>query len=162
MNNITAKTALDDCRLELLKIRALINHYGSMHTITGFLTKYALVKVTGTLEVCYKTIIADFYDSFSPQLQRFISKQVRDANCNATYDNIIKVLKLFDVDKGNQLKINLHAADPHNLSTSSLNDLNKARNSVAHGQVCTLSFADIQRKFYHTILILQELDKLMR
>lgn len=45
MKNSRAKSVLNDCRLELLKIRGLINSYGSMHTITGFLTQYALIKV---------------------------------------------------------------------------------------------------------------------
>ena len=107
MKNSRAKSVLNDCRLELLKIRGLINSYGSMHTITGFLTQYALIKVSGTFEICYKTIIADYYDSFSPKLQRFVSKQVREASLNATYENITKVLKLFDEVKWARLNLML-------------------------------------------------------
>ena len=161
MRNIVAKNALNDCRLELIKIFKLINQYGSFNTATCFLTKYALVKVSGTLEVCYKTIIADYYDSFTPELQRFISKQVREASCNATYDNIIKTLTLFDESKGKQLKAIVKEFDPHNTATISLSDLNKARNNVAHGLPTTMSFIDIQRNFYKSLFILQRLDSVL-
>lgn len=161
MNNLVAKNTLNDCRLELIKIWKLINKYGSFHTATCFLTKYSLVKVSGTLEVCYKTIIADYYDSFTPELQRFISKQVREASCNATYDNIIKILMLFDESKGKELKVIIKESDPHNTATTSLSDLNKARNNVAHGLQTTMSFVDIQRKFYKSLFILQKLDSVL-
>lgn len=161
MKNSRAKSFLNDCRLELLKIRGLINSYGSMHTITGFLTQYALIKVSGTFEICYKTIIADYYDSFSPKLQRFVSKQVREASLNATYENITKVLKMFDEVKCARFKSNVTALDKEKKSTNSLSDINKARNNVAHGSMSTMSFNDIQSKFYKSILIFQELDKVM-
>lgn len=48
------------------------------------------------------------------------------------------------------------------VSTNSLSDISKARNNFAHGSMRTMSFNDIQSKFYKSILIFQELDKVMK
>lgn len=48
------------------------------------------------------------------------------------------------------------------VSTNSLSDISKARNNFAHGSMSKMSFNDIQSKFYKSILIFQELDKVMK
>ena len=47
------------------------------------------------------------------------------------------------------------------MSTNSFADFNKAINNVAHGSMSTMSFVDIQSKFYKSILIFQAFDKVM-
>lgn len=49
----------------------------------------------------------------------------------------------------------------HNMSTNSFADFNKAINNVAHGSMNTMSFVDIQSKFYKSILIFQAFNKVM-
>lgn len=159
MNNQNAKNALNDCRLELENIGLLILSSGSLSSTSRYLTKYALIRICGTLEKCYKTIIADYYDRFSPQMQRFIRKNVREANLNATYDNIAKALDAFDDGKCQHFKTSFKTDGEYGRSTSAMTDLNKARNKVAHGDNTTMSFIDIKFKFFHSIKILQYLDK---
>ena len=74
MKNSRAKSVLNDCRLELLKIRGLINSYGSMHTITGFLTQYALIKVSELLKFAIK-------QSLRITMIRFL------LSCNVSFQN---------------------------------------------------------------------------
>ncbi len=72
INNINAKAAIDDCNAELDRITGIINGVGSTSPLSGYLTKYSLIRICGTLEVCYKTIIADYYENAAPQLGQFI------------------------------------------------------------------------------------------
>lgn len=51
MNNPIASQAISDCNDELIKIRNQINALGSTSSISGFLTRYSLIKICGTLEV---------------------------------------------------------------------------------------------------------------
>ena len=81
IKNEIAQYAIDDCRTKLDKIWHMIEAVGSTNKISGYLTRYALVRICGTLEISYKTIIADYYVQQSPLLDRFI---------------IIKKEKIFD------------------------------------------------------------------
>lgn len=72
INNPNAQTAIDDCNAELSRITGIINGVGSINPLSGYLTKYSLIRICGTLEVCYKTIIADYYENLAPQLGRYI------------------------------------------------------------------------------------------
>lgn len=111
MNNQNFLTNIDECKEDLQRIQNLINGIGSMSPVAGYLTKFALIRVCGTLEICYKTLIADFYEAVSPELQRYITIHVREASLNAKYDNIIKVLKEFSEEKSNDYKKNLNARE---------------------------------------------------
>lgn len=68
MNNQNFLTNIDECKEDLQRIRNLISAIGSMSPVAGYLTKFALIRVCGTLEICYKTLIADFYESVSPEM----------------------------------------------------------------------------------------------
>lgn len=96
INNPNAQTAIDDCNAELSRITGIINGVGSTSPLSGYLTKYSLIRICGTLEVCYKTIIADYYENLAPQLGRYIGYHLRDASMNPTYDNICHAIKRFD------------------------------------------------------------------
>ena len=61
INNPNAQTAIDDCNAELSRITGIINGVGSTSPLSGYLTKYSLIRICGPLEVCYKTFIADYY-----------------------------------------------------------------------------------------------------
>ena len=57
---------IDNCKDDLNKIWHLIEGIGTINPISGYLTRFALIRICGTLEVCYKSIIADYYEAFSP------------------------------------------------------------------------------------------------
>lgn len=52
INNPNAKTAIEDCNAELSRITGIINEVGSTSNLSGYLTKYSLIRICGTLEVC--------------------------------------------------------------------------------------------------------------
>lgn len=104
MHNANAEHIVTDCNNEMTRIENLIAKFSSTDSVSGFLTRYALMKMSSTLECAYKTIIADYYKAFSSELVRFIDVHVTDANMNACFDNISKMLLKFDKEKNNKFK----------------------------------------------------------
>lgn len=156
VNNI-----IEDCRADLERIFHLIEGLGSLSPTSGYLTRFALIRISGTLEMCYKKLIADYYEGISPCLQRFITIHVRDASLNAKYENVCKVLKDFDEDKCSAFKASINArADKDNLLRA-MSDLNNARNDVAHGDSTSMTFNEMRQKFEKCILLLQELENVL-
>lgn len=158
MNNANADAAINDCRNELARIEHFINSYGSTSQICSCLTKYALICVCGTIEVCYKTIIADFYENLSRVLGSFITHHVRNAPRNGTYDNICNALKEFDDSKCSNFKAAINSMHDKNRILASMSSLNSARNNVAHGIGTTLSFTDIKDHFNNAVKVIEKLD----
>ncbi len=161
MNNPIANQAISDCNDELIKIRNQINQLGSTNSVSGFLTRYSLIKICGTLEICYKTIIADFYEQLAPHLGSFIGYHLRDASMNAKYENICNAIVRFDKTKSDSFKARVQALHNKDKALQSLSDLNTARNEFAHGNIPNLSFNDLCDKFIESIRILEELDSIM-
>ncbi|MBW2663444.1 MAG: hypothetical protein JRD93_16020 [Deltaproteobacteria bacterium] len=59
MNNTTAKEKIEQCLEELEKIKDIIIAIGRTSHPVPFLTKYAIVKSCGTIEICFKAILSD-------------------------------------------------------------------------------------------------------
>ena len=161
ISNTDARTAIDDCNVELFRITTIIDREGSTSHLSEYLTKYSLIRISGTLERCYKTIIADYYENIAPQLGQFIGCHLRDASLNPTYENICKALSRFDDSKNNLFKNEVaKLVNKDNLIRSFL-VLNRERNNVAHGINSTLSFNDMKSRFSEAIKIIEVLDSVM-
>lgn len=162
MNNINADTAIKDCLNELNRIERIINEEGATSPICSYLTKYALIRTCGTIEVSYKTIIADYYERYSSVLGSFITHHVRNATRNGTYDNICTALKEFDETKSKNFKVTINSLTDKEKILSSMKSLNTARNNVAHGISSTLSFTDIKSYFNDSLIVIEKLDDEMK
>ena len=60
MNNRNAEEKINQCVSELERIKNIIISLGKMSNPVPFLTKYAIIKSCGTIEACFKEIIADY------------------------------------------------------------------------------------------------------
>lgn len=147
MRNSNAERVILDCNSELEKIEHLISAIGATNPIANYLTKYSIIRICGTLEVCYQTIIADFYEERAPLMSTFLLNKVRNATMNPNYQNICTTLKSFDDDLADNFKENVHSIDNHDEIISAFDTLNKTRNEVAHGISSTVSFSDAKRMF---------------
>ena len=152
---------IEDCRADLERIFHLIEGLGSMAPASGYLTRFALIRISGTLEICYKKLIADYYESLSPALQRFITIHVRDASLNAKYENVCKVLKDFDEGKCTTFKATINARVDKDDLLHAMSDLNNARNDVAHGDSTSMTFNVMRQKFEKSVILLQELENVL-
>ncbi|MCM1041285.1 MAG: HEPN domain-containing protein [Bacteroides sp.] len=161
MKNSIANQAINDCNDELVKIQGQIEQLGSTNIISGFLTRYSLIKVCGTMEVCYKTIIADFYENSAPLLGAFISYHLRDSSMNAKYENICKALCMFDRHKEKLFKEKISILPEKDKVMQALSDLNSSRNTFAHRGLFSMSFNDLYDKFKDGVRILEVLDSIL-
>ncbi len=161
INNRNAQTAIDDCNAELSRITGIIDGVGSTSPLSGYLTKYSLIRICGTLEVCYKTIIADYYENIAPLLGRYIGYHLRNASMNPTYENICKALEHFDEKRRKKFKTTVAALPNNDILTDAFSALNRERNNVAHGISSTLSFNDMKDRFAKAIKIIEALDSIM-
>src|SRR5687767_2741645 len=105
MNNNDVQLLLDACDNELNHIDTLITTLGGTNLIVPYMNKYAVIKSCGTIEVSFKTLIADFCNKRSkPQIKKFINKRVRENSANPSYDRIVQMLKEFDDNWANNFK----------------------------------------------------------
>ncbi len=162
MNNTNAQTAIEDCERELEKINHLIQGLGTMTPVTSYLSKYCLVKVCGTIEYCFKTIIADFYSVASPQLSCYLDKKIRQSSKNPSYNNICSLLKDFNEEWNHQFKNTIEHHPSKTRILTSLESMNNNRNNFAHGQGCTPSFSDIQSQFSDARIVINILDEVVQ
>ncbi len=162
MHNTTAEGLLNTCTNDLARIDNYIASIGSTSPASNFLTKYALMHICGTLERAYKIIITDYYKRFSHELERFIDKNVSDASLNATYDNICKVLKLFNESKSTDFKSRVHNLPNHERILLSFTSLNNLRNDLVHGRSMNASFLEIKKLYQDVSVIIIELDNVLQ
>lgn len=157
MNNRSVDIAIQDAQAEFAQLEELIRSEGISNKIRYF-TFYSLIKACGVIEYSYKTIVADFHDGCSPQLQTYIDKKVRNNSNNPSLDNIRNLLISFDPAWNNSFNNALSSHPYKDRLKSSLSSLNTNRNSFAHGQSCTATFSDIKKYFNDAIEIIKMVD----
>lgn len=159
MNNTAAQQYINDCNSELAQIDLLIQALGQFNNTVPYLTKYAIIKACGTVEQCFKTIVADHNSQHhSPQIRNYVDETIRKSSMNPSYDNICNTLKKFDLTWLASFKtaVNNHP-DKAQINTS-LSSLNEERNKFAHGGQPTSSFTDVKGYFLNALTLITILD----
>lgn len=162
MNNSEVLRLMDDCRDELNRVQLIINGLGPASNIVPFLNKYAVIKACGIVEVCYKSIMADFCDRRSKaQVKSFLKKHVRDSSKNPNYNNICTLLKEFDVNWNTKFRNRVNAHPDRTRIMTSIESLVDARNEFAHGGNPTLTVTDVINYFSDFRIIIEEIDDIV-
>ena len=163
MNNKSVELFLQNCKQELEDIKNIKKIVGSTSTIMMFLTRYSLIKVCGTLELSYKTIIADFCEtSQSDQVKNFISNKIRNNPKNPTINNIINILRDFSIDWSEKFKEKLNNEPNSDKIKFSIKSLNDARNEFAHGGNPNIAFENLEDYFDDASILIQLLDDVVK
>ena len=161
MNNSNEQQSIDVCTAELQRIFHLIEGLGHMSPIVPFLTNYSIVRACGTIEFSFKTIISDLHSGHSPQVQNYVDNTIRNSSMNPSRDNICKTLKRFDEDWNRAFKQKLNEHEHSERLKDSIDSLNNARNSFAHGDSPSSSFENIRNYFTDCVLIMNMLDEVV-
>jgi hypothetical protein len=159
MNNTSVQTFLLDCWQDIESIRKEIKSLTATDRKISYFTQYVLIRSCGTIELCYKTIFADFaFKTSCPRTRSFLEHKILRSSSNPSLHNIENLLGQFDDKWKKDFSncINLHL-DKSRL-TGSLSSLNKLRNNFAHGQNITASFEDIRIYFADAWRIIRMLD----
>jgi RiboL-PSP-HEPN len=159
INNISARERIDSCLSEFSKINHMIEGMGHASTPVPFLTRYIIIRASGTIEFSFKAIICDAHgDNQTKQIKQFIDSKFRNSSINPSYENICSGLKDFDKEWNNKFKKNIDSFADKNKILDSLKSLNAARNSFAHGGTPTISFNSTHEYFKDAIKILSALE----
>lgn len=162
MNNCDVQQLLTDCDTELAHIDSIIASLGGTNLIVPYLNKYSVIKSCGTIEISFKTLIADFCSKRSkPQVKKFLNKRVRENSANPSYDRILQILAEFDGNWVINFKNQMQALTNYNSITSSIQSLVDARNDFAHGGNPTITFTDIKHYFSESKFLIETLDNVI-
>lgn len=159
MNNTDVDVLLCQCRQELDHVQSCITALGITSPVAPYLTKYAVIKACGIIEVSFKSLIADFCSKRSKkQIKRFINKRILRGSANPSHENIVKFLDQFDEEWKRTFLSNLNTDPDKSHMLSSLNSLVAARNDFAHGGNPTVSMSDVIRHFDYARKVVEHID----
>lgn len=162
MNNLNVQQVLDDCSTELSHVKSLVDGLGITSSIVPYLTKYALIKASGSIEQAFKTVIADFCSRRSKkQVKRFLRKRIREGSANPSYDNMCGFLDSFDKNWQVDFKAKVGSEPNKAVLLNSLQSLVDARNEFAHGGSPKASISDILDYFDHARRLIEIMDDIV-
>ena len=154
---------INDCSQQMEDIQSIISTLQPFDKMRSYLTQYALIKTCGTLEFVFKSIIADFIDQSSLiQIHTYIEKTVRNSHVSATYDNMSGLLGKFDSNWQKSFKTSIKNRSDGQRLIASANSLVTNRHLFAHGQSPTATFNDIYQYYRDTLILVNELDLIVR
>lgn len=162
MNNVDVQRDLSQCEQELDHVRLAIDTLGLMSPVAPYLTKYALIRACGAIEVSFKAIISDHCCRRSKrQVQRYINRKIRNGSANPSHSNITKFLNEFDEGWKDQFNSKLNAEADKPALIGALQSLVDARNEFAHGGSPSLSITDVIRYFANGRRVIELMDEVV-
>lgn len=144
---------LKDCRIELENIQRWITA-NPMDSNVRYLTSYAVIKASGTIENVLKRIIFDtLSDGAKDETKNYLTKSIMDASYNPSPGQIYKLLEKINTDWKQQFESFIRGSN----QKGELKSLVELRNSFAHGSSITASIRDVVNYFNAGIWILERL-----
>lgn len=159
MNNPDVDLLLGQCRSELTHVEDSIRALGLTSPVSPYLTKYAVIRACGAVEVSFKALIADFCNKRSKkQVKRYIALKITRSSANPSHEKIVEMLNQFDEIWKSSYKARI-GADPDKVHLlDSLQSLVDARNEFAHGGNPTLTISDVIKHFDHARRVIEHVD----
>lgn len=159
MNNVEAEKVLIECDNDLSNALSIFTSIGATSNIVPYLNKYCIIRACGSLEVSFKTIIADFINKRSKkQIKKYINENVRENSANPSYNNICNLLKSFDLDWWREFKKKFNQHPKKHRILTSVESLVDARNEFAHGGSPNLSLSSTIQYFTTSRVMIEILD----
>ena len=146
-----------DCRVELTNIKGWIDK-NSIDTKVRYLTSYAVVKTSGTVELVFKHMLYDFLAvNTIAETQQYLSTAIIDSSCNPTTGNMSRLLSQADGQKATALNTAVNGTQ----DKVNLNSLVSLRNDLAHGRTNNPSINHVISCFESGVAILGILEGIL-
>ena len=121
--------------------------------IESYLAKFLVVYISGIYEEAIETVINESFNKFSSsQLSKFIEKHFSNTFRNPNISTLLGILVSFDNSWKDQIKTlplkNREAFD----------SIYTNKNSIAHGQTCTITYAEVKQYFQDSKRVIEEID----
>jgi hypothetical protein len=159
VTNAGVQAALDECKRDLDGVTTAHGLVGPTSLVAQYLTRYALIKACGGIEVAYKAVVADYCSKRSKiQVKRYLDQKVRGSSSTPTYENMCRLLEDFDDGWNASFKEALKRTGDKEILVSACQSLVAARNDFAHGGSPTISLGDILTYFGRARRVVEELD----
>ena len=130
---------LHDCENELNRIQTWIIS-NSLDSNVRYLTAYAVIKASGTIEQALKQMLFDILTSgCTEEAKTYFTKQILKASFNPSPKKIINLLPNMSSNWQNSFKDRIDST-PEKAQLQSLVDL---RNAMSHGNDITTSISDV-------------------
>lgn len=156
MKNSEVQKVIAECLSELKHVKAEIKRVGATDMLVPILTRYAVIKACGSIELGFKTLLSDVHNDQSQQIKNFIDHEIRNNSMNPSLDNIHRTLNKFDEAWNDNFKKKLNNL-PTKVKTS-IKSLNAARNTFAHGGNPSCTFDDVTTYFNDSVRVLRAID----
>lgn len=153
---------IDECTSELEDIKTKIQELKPFDKTRAYLTKYALLKASGTIEFVCRSIITDYFKPFNiPQVDRYLLNTVqKNASCRS-FSEMHALLDKFDDDWSKRFKTNINERKDCDKLRQSSNSLVKNRNAFAHGGKTTATFEDIYNYYLDCLELVKYFDSVV-
>lgn len=162
MKNLSVQSSLSDCESELVQLEDAMRLLGHTSPIGMYLTRYAIIKGCGTIELAFKSLVADHAESMqSQQVKNFLQSKVRESSMNPNENNILQLLKSFDPKWATDFASELNNLSDKARKKQSLKSLVEARNLFAHGGNPTASIGQVKAYFCDSRDIMMVVDKVI-
>lgn len=163
MNNEVVADLLEQCQEEIVRIKMEIEPLNPFDQTVDYITKYLVVRICGTIETAFKTIVADkcVFEA-NDQVKNFIEKKVRQSSNNPSLENMYTLLNEFDEQWKNKFKKKMKKHENFEQLKQSLQSLNDIRNEFAHGGNPSITFNNAQIYFNNARTVIKILDSVIK
>ena len=165
--NFDVEKKLNDDLFELNEVEKEINK-NKISRISSFLTNYAVIKASGSIEstfksILYKQIIEHNCQTSHQRIHQFFEKMIIKSSTNPSPDNILDFLAKFEKEWKKEFSKKLSEYKEENTKDlrCDLNSLVQLRNQIAHGTNGTESIGTIMGYYKSGIEVLKILDNIL-
>ena len=153
---------LDECTAEITDIENRISMLPSLDKSICYLTHYALIKTSGTVEFVYRSILADYFTQLSnSRIDTYLDTAVRKGSMSAKYDVMKGLLGKFDDQWSSNFQTAVHSRVDANRLIMSSNSLVTNRHLFAHGKAPTATFLDIKQYYFDVVELINIFDSIV-
>ena len=153
---------LDECDKQIKEIECMMDSMSTFDKSRNYLTNYLLIKVCGTVELIYRSIVADYFSQFqNTKIDTYLEKTVRKGSNSATYENMKKLLNKFDSAWGEAFKAIVDLTPDKDKLIAASQSLVNNRHLFAHGSSPTATFNDIKSYYYDVLKLIEIFDSIV-
>ncbi len=148
---------LNICTQELSSIQSWIAD-NSLDSNVRFLTSYAVIRASGTIERVLKEMIFDVISLGSTEeAKSYLSRNIVEASFNPSTKKIEHLLPLLNSGWHSDFCNRVRATE----QKEQLNSLVDLRNSFSHGSSITTSISDVVEYYHSGVWILRQLSEVL-
>lgn len=150
---------LEDVKLELNEISNIINK-NKTNKISKYLTSYAIIQASGTIEITMKSLIFEYLiNGSNKETIKFLENMILESSANPSTGQIQKLLQNINSDWKDKFLTELKNK---NHLKSDLNSLVQLRNDFAHGNSTSgISIKNVIKYYLSGIEVLEILNNII-